>query len=220
MRAMRLLPLLCCLLAAAAFAKGRAPSAKGPKEKPTLSFRPAEGDGDERPLVSEVLAGPQGSDFAFRISFTKVPWGEECANRCANATLFVDTDNSRTTGLQVGTDAPETGADLAVTVQGVREYKESSAESRLRVRVRFLGSGHSSLEQGDTLAELDLRTDKDRVQVDGSVVSLLIDATAATLPSGRVARVVYHPPGAKAVHGTTAGMLAGGKRRIVQLGTR
>src|SRR5438874_11241750 len=106
------------------------------KDKPTISFKPASAE-DDRPAATEILVGPQGSDFAFRIDFDKTPWGDECKNRCANATIFLDTDNSAATGLQLpDKKAEESGADLSVTIQGAREYKDQSADVMLRVKVR------------------------------------------------------------------------------------
>src|SRR5262245_49373126 len=97
-------------------------------EKPCITYQAPPAGEDDRPVATSITVGPQGSDFAFKIDFNKDPWGETCKNRCANATLFIDTDNDKKTGLKLpakddGKDAPETGADLAVVIQGTREYK-------------------------------------------------------------------------------------------------
>src|SRR3954468_4408926 len=98
-------------------------------EKPCIAYKvPPNADEDDRPVATAITVGPQGSDYAFKLDFNKEPWGEGCKTRCANATVFLDTDNNKATGLKLpqkddGKDAPETGADLAVTVQGLREYK-------------------------------------------------------------------------------------------------
>ncbi len=192
------------------------------REKPTLTYRPPAGD-DERPVATEIVVGPQGSDFAFRVEFDRVPWGEECKNRCANATVFVDTDSNKATGLQLNDKtAAETGADLAVTIQGVREFKDVSADVLLRVRVRVLSDANASADEGEMVGELDHRRDPDRVHVDGKTVYVLVDATTGSLPTGPKMRVIYHPPGAKALVGTIKGQLAmgAGKVEIFKQGKR
>src|SRR3990167_7923748 len=85
-------PLLlsCCLAASVAFA-----------EKPTISYKaPPSGD-DDRPVMTTIVVSPQGTDYAFKLEFNKPPWGEDCKTRCANATLFLDTDNNKSTGLKL-----------------------------------------------------------------------------------------------------------------------
>src|SRR5438105_13145660 len=107
-------------------------------EKPCIVYKappPAEDD-DDRPVATAITVGPQGSDYAFKVDFNKEPWGEICKTRCANATIFIDTDNNKTTGLKLTKEAPETGADLAVTIQGSREYQDSSAISTLKIKVK------------------------------------------------------------------------------------
>lgn len=180
--------------------------------KPTLTWSPAE-DETERPLATEVTVAPQASDLAFKVVFNKAPWGEECKNRCANVTLFVDTDNSVGTGLQLG-KAAETGADMAINIQGARDYKDSRADVMLKVKVRMFGSDATSVEQGELVTELNSRQDPERVESDGETVYVLVDGTSATLPSGKLMRVVYHPPGQSAVTGTSSGMLAGGNSKV------
>jgi len=201
-----LLMLACTLLAV--------PSLAAP---PKVTFRsPAPPDG-ERPVILDATIGPQGSDFALRLRFDKVPWGEECKNRCANATLFLDTDSNTTTGLQLGKKIPETGADLAVIVQGARDYKGSSSEAYLRVKVRQFTTASQNVDDTEALADLNHRQDPERVQLDESTVFLLVDATAATLPSARKVRVVYHPTGGKAVEASIPGMLSGGSSSNVRI---
>ncbi|MGE6762509.1 hypothetical protein ACQKGO_31145 [Corallococcus interemptor] len=203
--------LLCSLLASAtASAAGRTPS--------TLRYKPT-GD-DERPVIVDATIGPQGSDFAMRLKFNKDPFGEECKQRCANVTLFLDTDSSTQSGLRLSSDkAPENGADLAVVIQGVREYKRQDAppEVALRVKVRQLGSDATSPDAGELLADLNNRQDPERIQTDGTTVYLLVDATSALLPSARKVRVIYHPPGSKALTATINGMASGSSGRGVQI---
>jgi hypothetical protein len=181
----------------------------------TLRYSPP--PDEERPVIVDATVGPQGSDFAMRLVFNQVPWGEACKNRCANATLFLDTDASPATGLQLGKGVPETGADLAVIVQGAREYKERSADTFLRVKVRQLGDNASSVDEGEALSDLDHRQDPERVQVEDRTVYLLIDGTSPTLPSSRKVRVIYHPPGGKALQGSVPGMLGGGPGGTVRI---
>jgi hypothetical protein len=168
----------------------------------------------ERPLPTEISAAPLGSGYAVRITFNRAPWGDECKNRCANVTIFLDTDNDKATGLQLGKEKPETGADLAVTVQGTREYKDKSAETLLRARVRHLSDNAASVEGGIVLAEMDHQHDPDKLQLDGNHVFVLVDATNIAIPSGRALRVVYHPPADQPLQLTTKGILGGGGQTI------
>lgn len=185
------------------------------REKPAISFKPLATGDDERPVATEIVVGPQGSDYAFRVEFDKLPWGEDCKNRCANATVFLDTDNNKATGLQLKEKgAAETGADLAVTIQGAREYKEGSADVLLRVKVRQYGDNATDVDQGETMSELDHRRDPERLHVEGTTVYVLIDATSGTLPSGSKLRVVYHPPESKPLVGNAKGLLATGVSKI------
>nr|WP_328707065.1 hypothetical protein [Citreicoccus inhibens] len=207
---MRLPALLACtlLLGGSAAAAG----------KTNVTFRYKPPMDEERPVITDATVGPQGSDFAMRLRFDKLPWGDDCKNRCANATLFLDTDANPHTGLRLGNGAPENGADLAVIIQGARDYKEGGTSSAfLRVKVRQLGDEAKSADDGELLAELNHRQDPERVQSDGTTVYVLVDATTATLPSGRKVRVIYHPPGAKPVQGTVSGMLGSGAGSSVQI---
>ena len=181
----------------------------GTAAPPRSTFRYTVPHDEERPLIADALIAPQGSDFAMRLRFDKEPWGESCKNRCANITLFLDTDNNTTTGLQLGKNMPETGADMAVIVQGAREYKGDSSVAQLRVKVRQLTTESKSVDDGEALADLNNHQDPERVQLDENTVYLLIDATGSTLPSARKVRVVYHPPAAKPLQAIIAGMLSG-----------
>jgi hypothetical protein len=193
--------------------------ASAAKDVPTLRYLPPIDADEERPVATVVMVKSKGNDFNFEIAFNHEPWGESCKTRCANATFYLDTDGNKATGLQVGEKSPQTGADLAVTVQGIREYKEVSADTLLRVKVRLLGNGVADLEDGQTLAELDHRHDPERVKAQKNEVSLRIDATDAAIPVGRTVRVVYQPPGASPVVGTFAGISdgTGGPKRPIQI---
>lgn len=183
------------------------PSAAGPG----LSLRSKVPPQSERPVVVSAQIRPQGSDLALQLQFDKEPWGEACKNRCANATLFVDLDASAQSGLTLSKGAAENGADVAIIVQGMRDYSDQGTRMGLRVKVVQLSTGAGSLEDGQILDELDHRRDTDRVQLEGSTLFLLIDLTSASLPSGRKMRAIYHPVGAKAVVGTGAGMMSKGR---------
>lgn len=191
-----LLPLAFSLLAVSALAKDRA------------TFRYTPPMDEERPVVVEATVGPQGSDFALRLRFDKPPFGPECGNRCANATVLLDTDSNTQSGLKLATKAPENGADLAIIVQGAREYSRDNGEGFLRVKVRRLGEDSRTVDDGELIAELDHRVDPERIHIEGTTVFLLLDATS-NLPSGRKVHVVYHPPGSKAIEATIPGMLSG-----------
>jgi hypothetical protein len=188
------------LLATSAAAKEAPPSA-------TLHYVPPP-ESVDRPLPTDISVGPQGSDLLVKLSFNQLPWGEECKNRCANVTLYLDTDNTRATGLQMGDGKPETGADMAITVQGAREYKEKSAQVFLRAKVRQLTNEATTLEHGEVIAEFSHLTDPDRLKSDKKDVTLLVDATNLTIPSARTMRLVYHPPADKALEATGKGLLA------------
>src|SRR5262245_7842636 len=147
----------CALLLSALWAFGAAAM-----EKPCITYKAPPSTEDDRPLATSITVGPQGSDYAFKVDFNKEPWGEACKTRCANATLFVDTDNNKATGLKLppkesGKDTPETGADLAITIQGVREYKDQSSLPALKVKVKQYSEDATSADQGIELVELDAR---------------------------------------------------------------
>jgi hypothetical protein len=201
-----LLPSLACILLATS-------ASAASKDRATFRYTPPL---DElRPVVVEASVNAKGGDFALRLRFNELPWGEECKSRCANATLLLDTDANANTGLKLTKGAPANGADLAIIVQGVREWKEQGADTYLRVKVRQLSAGARTVDDGDLIAEMDHRQDPERIQVDGRTVFILVDATSATIPSARKARVVYHPPGGKAVQASIKGTLTGtlGNRR-------
>lgn len=190
-----LLALALALLAPSAMAKDRA----------TFRYKP--GMDEERPVVVEAVVGPQGSDFALRLRFNKPPFGQECGTRCANTTLLLDSDASTESGLKLPGKAAENGADLAIIVQGSRDLSGSSSEPFLRVKVRRLTNEARTVDDGELLTELDHRKDPERIHLEDHVVYLLIDAN--DLPSARKVRVVYHPPGNKALQATIPGMLSG-----------
>ncbi|MFE8596773.1 hypothetical protein [Archangium violaceum] len=191
-----LLPLALTLLATSTMAKDRA------------TFRHTPSADEERPVVVDATVGPQGGDFALRLRFQKPPFGQECGSRCANATVLIDTDSNPRSGLKLSDKAPENGADLAIIVQGTRDMSGASSDHYLRVKVRQLADGARTVDEGELIAELDHRRDSDRVHIEDSTVFLLIDASN-NVPSGRKARIVYHPPGGKALQATIPGMLSG-----------
>lgn len=191
-----LLTLALTLLATSALAKDRA----------TLHYKP--GMDEERPVVVEAVVGPQGSDYALRLRFQKPPFGQECGNRCANATVLLDTDASALSGLHLSGKAAENGADLALIVQGAWDINDSGTEHYLRVKVRRLTESTRGVDEGELVTDLDHRRDPDRIHLEGNTVYLLIDP-GNEVPSGRKVRVIYHPPGAKALQGTVPGMLSG-----------
>ena len=175
-------------------------------EKPIITYKAPPSNDDDRPVITQVVFAPQGSDYAFRVEFDKPPWGESCHTRCANATLFLDTDNNRSTGLKLAdAKAQETGADLAISIQGVREFAEASARATLKVKITQYSEDATAVDQGSTLAELST-TDGERVLSEGNSLYLLVDASIGNIPSGAKARVVYHPPDSKPISGVGKGM--------------
>lgn len=201
----RLSRVLCAVLALCPFA-ARA-------DKVTLRVPPPD-DEEERPVATAVTAGVQGSDYALRIEFDRAPWGDECKSRCASTTILLDLDGSTSTGLQLGPRAPETGADLAIVIRGTRVPGEEHSVSVLQAKVRRLTDGATSIDTGDSVADFDVRNDPDRLRSVGNEVYLLIDGTSGTLPSARTMRVIFHPPGAKALVGKTKGLMAGGANKV------
>ena len=205
----RCAPLLACLFSLGA----------GAAEKPCITYKAPPSTEDDRPVAIAITVGPQGSDYAFKVDFNKEPWGEACKNRCANATIFIDTDNDKRTGLKLaalekGKDAPETGADLAVTIQGTREYKSESSLSTLKIKVKQYGEDATSAEQGTELVEMDARGDTERLNPVEKTVYLLVDANIGSLPSNPKIRVIYHPPETKPLVGFAKGLNAPGANRV------
>lgn len=182
-------------------------------EKPLITYQAPPSSDDLRPVITQVVFGPQGSDYAFRVKFDKAPWGEACRSRCANATLFLDTDNNRATGLRLAdAKAAETGADLAVTIQGARELTEGTMRATLKVKVTQYAEAATSPDQGELLSEL-TPADGERVIAEGTDVYLLIDASGG-IPSAAKVRLVYHPPDSKPLSGVGRGLASGGSKRV------
>jgi hypothetical protein len=184
-------------------------------EKPTISYKaPPSGD-DDRPVITSIVVSPQGTDYAFKLEFDKLPWGEECKTRCANATLFLDTDNNKTTGLKLADPkAAETGTDIAVTIQGTKTLKNGVPTSVLRVKVMQYAEDATSVEEGHTLIELDPINDSERVLASDTSVYLLIDANMGDQPAGKQLRVVYHPPESKPLVGLAKGLASPSTGRV------
>lgn len=198
-------PLICLLLASAAFAA----------EKPCITYKAPPPSEDDRPVATSITVGPQGSDYAFKVDFNRAPWGDECGTRCANTTIFLDTDNDKNTGLKMrDPKSPISGSDLSITIQGQREYKDNSSLSVLRIKVKQFSEEATSVEQGAVLAELDLRRDTERINAADKTIYLLIDANIGSLPAGPKVRVVYQPPDAKPLIGTAKGLNAPGANRV------
>jgi len=184
-------------------------------EKPCITFKaPPAAEGD-RPVAVAIIVGAQGSDYGFQVDFNRPPWGDECGTRCANATIFLDTDNNKATGLKLkDPKAVETGADLAVTIQGMRTYTEGAAHPGLKVKVTQYTEESTSVDTGKALEELDAQQDGERVNATGTTVYLLVDANTGDLPSGQKVRVIYHPPDARPLVGMAKGLSAPGANRV------
>jgi hypothetical protein len=198
----------CLVLMGYAFSAGAA-------EKPVIVYKAPPSTEDERPVAVAITVGPEGSDYALRVDFDKEPWGEACRTRCANATLFLDTDNNKTTGLKLSDPkAPESGADLSITIQGLRELKEGAVASQLKVKVKQFAEDATSIDQGTSLAEVDPTNDPERVRSVEKSVYLLVDTNIGTLPVGQKVRVVYHPPDSKPLIGIAKGIGAPGSNRV------
>lgn len=173
-------------------------------EKKTISWSPPATTDDDRPLIVSVVAGPQDTDYALKIELDKPPFGDGCGNHCVNATLFLDTDNSKGTGLKLkDAKAPESGVDLAITLQAGR-----GLEADLKVLVKQFNEEATGVDQTVELGALELKHDAARLRVEGNTVFVLIDANLGNQPVGAKMRVVYHPPDHAALVGVTAGLSA------------
>ena len=79
-------------------------------EKPTILYKAPPSSEEDRPVITRIVASAQGTDYAFKVDFDKSPWGADCKTHCANATVFIDADNNKKTGLKLADEkAPETG---------------------------------------------------------------------------------------------------------------
>jgi hypothetical protein len=206
--------LRCALLVACTYSLGALAG-----EKPCITYKAPPSTEDDRPVATAITVGPQGSDYAFKVDFNKEPWGEQCKTRCANATIFLDTDNNKNTGLKLpvsegAKDSPETGADLAVIIQGTREYKSESSLSTLKIKVKQFSEEATSADHGTDLIEMDARNDTERLNPIEKTVYLLVDANIGSLPSSPKIRVIYHPPEAKPIVGFAKGLSAPGANRV------
>lgn len=189
--------LLLALAAGPAFAKPPKPL------QPTITYA-APVNPEERPAIKSIFVGPQGGDYALRFAFNREPWGDVCRNKCANATVMLDLDNDKTTGLQFDAERPESGADVAVLVQGLRDLSEGRSAAQLKVRIREYSGDRNRIDRFTQLFEFDLQHDSDRLVVDGNTVYLLLGG--ADLPRGAKVRVIYHPPDSRALVGMAAGL--------------
>ncbi len=197
------------------FAAGLVLLAAAPTPKKLLSWSPPPSTDDDRPVVASAMVTAQGSDYVVTLQFDKAPYGDGCKTRCANATLFIDTDNSKDTGLKLAdAKAAETGADISVTIQGVRSLRDETSEPELKVVIKQFNEDATGLDQGNVLAELDARRDRERLTVDGTTVSVLVDANLGNQPAAAKLRAMYHPPDHAAMVGVGPGLAAGGGRKI------
>jgi len=186
-------------------------------EKKTISWSPPPSTEDDRPLISSAVVTAEDSNYTLTFTLDKAPYGEACQNHCVNATVFLDTDNSKSTGLKLKDGkAAEAGADLAITLQAV---KSSGGGSRadLRVMVKQFTEDATGFDQATELAELTLLRDEERVRLEGTTVTVRVDANLGNQPAGAKLRVVYHPPDHAALVGLAPGLAApfkGGKRSM------
>ena len=190
--------------------------------KKTISWSPPPSTEDDRPLISSIIASAQDTDYVLTLELDKAPFGEACQNHCVNATVFLDTDNSKGTGLKLkDSKAPEAGADLAIIVQAARA-PGAGARSDLKVRVMQFNEDATSLEQATELTELTLMRDGERVRVEGNTVSVRVDPNLGNQPAGAKMRVVYHPPDHAPLVGMAPGLAApsSGKLELFKAGKR
>lgn len=184
-------------------------------EKPTILYKAPPSSEEDRPVITRIVASAQGTDYAFKVDFDKSPWGADCKTHCANATVFIDADNNKKTGLKLADEkAPETGADLVVTIQGTRTLDEGAHKPVLKVKVAGYAESATSVEEAEAISELDPVNDSERVLSSDESVYLLIDGNMGNIPTGKLMRVIYHPPGAKPLTGTAKGLASPTSQRV------
>mgnify|MGYP001563561068 CR=1 FL=1 len=177
-------------------------------EKPSIVHGAAQSSQGERPEIAQVIAGIQGNDLGLILDFNRSPWGSGCEPVCANATIFVDTDDDPSTGLGLElTGAPENGADLTLTIQGIEAPQGDRAQrtSTLRIKVTLYSGHEISVDRGSLIAELSAAQDVDRLRTSDRSVFALIDTNIAGLTFAKRMRLIYHPPGVPAIVGYARG---------------
>ncbi len=182
-----------------------------------LRYKVPAGEENDRSWLVYAHVQPQGSNFAVKLEFSRPPWGEDCKNRCGNAVLWIDTDGDPSTGIQAP-GKPMHGADLAVHVEGVRDYAGESATTYLRAKVWQLSADSARMEDGEILAELDHRRDTERLVSEGKEVFVLVDGTSTALPVGKSCKVTYVPPGDKAISARCRGLGTASGGRLPKMG--
>jgi hypothetical protein len=191
------------------------PSTAFAGDKPCITFKAPPSTEDDRPVIVAVTMAPQGTDYGFKIDFNKAPWGDECRNRCANATVFLDTDDDRQTGLKLeDPQAQQTGADLAIVIQGLRDYRAESSLPTLKVKVRQFNEQSTSSLDGSELLDLEVRRDAERFTAKENSILLLVDTNVGSITWGRRVRAIYIPPESKALVGYGAGKGPSGSGRV------
>jgi hypothetical protein len=173
--------------------------------------------------MTSISLNASGDTYRFDLMFNAAPWGDGCKSRCANATLFLDTDHNPNTGLQLPSpDAAETGTDVTVTIQGIREFKNGEQVPTLRVKVTQYIDDATRVEDGRTAMELDVVRDHEHLISTDSALLLTIDGHQLTAPFGKEVRLVYHPPESKALVSVVRGLGtgAGAPKRVDVLGKK
>jgi hypothetical protein len=179
-----------------------------------LRYKPGPGADADPPVVTYATGASQGLGYAFTVTFNRAPAEEHCAHDCANATLFVDADDDKGTGLKLGKEPPETGADLALTIQGVDRDAEGASPAQVKVKLRLLPQTAGD-NVGETLWEGSSIETPERVKVNGTKVVVMLDTSDPRLPHTPRMRLVYHPPGEVAVVGQVVGFGKAGKIQVV-----
>ncbi len=182
---------------------------------------PADAD---RPVVTQLFVDRKDNDLVFQLDFDREPTGESCKSRCANATLFLDTDKNAKTGVKLeDARAPENGADVSITFQASRDYIENNLVPSLSVLIKSFRGKASAAHLGEKVFSWDSRHDPERVRVQDKSVVLLVDVSSLPVAIAPRMRVVYHPPGSAAVVGDAEGVTltrGGGKVEVLKKGKR
>lgn len=172
----------------------------------TITYKPVKAATEGRPTVVKAALSTRGEDFVLKLDFDKVAYGAECGARCARATFLIDTDADGSTGLQQGTGKPPTGANLSVLVEGLEDFTGGKASPYVKVTLRQYGDEDRTLEDGDLVGTLDHRKDHQRVKLDGKTITVMVDASAESIPAAKTSRLVYLAPGVRPLVAQAAGL--------------
>lgn len=198
MNVRKLAPLIFLSLAPAAMAQ-RGPSG-------TLTYKPHKLATDGRPTATKIHLGTKGTDFVLTLEYDKAPYGADCKNRCARSTFLIDTDNDLDTGLQQGRGRAVSGADLLVLLEGFEGVADGKPAPFVKVTIKRFSEGDRLLDEADLVTTLDERASPQRLKLDGTKVTVTLDASSEAVPVGKASRIVYLAPGVSPLTAQAVGL--------------